>query len=317
MPHEDPKREAGVSTSDTNYVQYNVGNCSVVVSDDYVVKSLLGTGSYGVVVEAQRVGQQAAEEEEIFAIKKLRLGEQGDTLDERLQTMERVLREVKLLAHFDHYTIVALHDIILPREHDLDLCYVMDLMSTDLGCILHPQLSTADYVRITPSADCGATFDDKNVLIEVAAGSAAETAGFAPFVGRRALVIENRLRFFTNSSQYRISAQKITHGTAPNSIQIGFEPEKQEFGMFSIKTIMWSLLEAFSVIHACGVIHRDAKPQNILLSYDGIVKLCDFGLARELDNDATLTTYVETRWYRAPELLVESKKYDSKVRPLS
>ena len=54
------------------------------------------------------------------------------------------------------------------------------------------------------------------------------------------------------------------------------------------------------------VIHRDLKPANILLSEEGVVKLCDFGFARTIrpSDTADYTQYVVTRWYRPPELLV-------------
>lgn len=59
------------------------------------------------------------------------------------------------------------------------------------------------------------------------------------------------------------------------------------------------------------IIHRDVKPENILVSKSGIVKLCDFGFARTLaaGPGEAYTDYVATRWYRAPELLVGDTKY--------
>ena len=55
--------------------------------------------------------------------------------------------------------------------------------------------------------------------------------------------------------------------------------------------------------------HRDVKPENILISEDETVRLCDFGFARstEVDADSDMSgfsNYVATRWYRSPELLV-------------
>jgi serine/threonine protein kinase len=62
--------------------------------------------------------------------------------------------------------------------------------------------------------------------------------------------------------------------------------------------------------------HRDIKPENFLLvkvtgSERELLKLADFGLARSLkDKSTTLTEYVSTRWYRAPEIVLQSKIYN-------
>lgn len=56
--------------------------------------------------------------------------------------------------------------------------------------------------------------------------------------------------------------------------------------------------------------HRDVKPENVLVSPNGIVKLCDFGFARYITgSNESCTDYVATRWYRAPELLIGDTKY--------
>ena len=60
-------------------------------------------------------------------------------------------------------------------------------------------------------------------------------------------------------------------------------------------------------------IHRDVKPENILLTKDCVVKLCDFGFARTLNPGENYTDYVATRWYRAPELLVGDTQYGPAV----
>ena len=50
-----------------------------------------------------------------------------------------------------------------------------------------------------------------------------------------------------------------------------------------IKTILWNLLHAMKYLHEANVIHRDLKPANILLNEDCTIKICDFGLARVVD----------------------------------
>ena len=65
-------------------------------------------------------------------------------------------------------------------------------------------------------------------------------------------------------------------------------------------------------MHKNGFFHRDLKPENLLMS-GPIVKICDFGLAREIRSRPPFTDYVSTRWYRAPELLLRSTNYNSPV----
>ena len=64
-------------------------------------------------------------------------------------------------------------------------------------------------------------------------------------------------------------------------------------------------------MHSKQVMHRDVKPENLLISKNKIVKLCDFGFARGIkpERNFQYTDYVSTRWYRAPELLVGDASY--------
>jgi len=93
------------------------------------------------------------------------------------------------------------------------------------------------------------------------------------------------------------------------------ELEKHPKGvpMPTTKSIIWQTLQAVNYCHVHNCIHRDVKPENILLTKDGVVKLCDFGFARVFTPGDNFTDYVATRWYRAPELLVGDTQYGPKV----
>ena len=72
------------------------------------------------------------------------------------------------------------------------------------------------------------------------------------------------------------------------------------------------LVKAVSYVHENNILHRDIKPSNILYK-DNVLKLCDFGSARKIDecelNNYGWTSYITTRWYRAPELFLPFTKY--------
>ena len=105
----------------------------------------------------------------------------------------------------------------------------------------------------------------------------------------------------------------------------------------SVKSILYQILSGLSHIHAHQFFHRDIKPENILVStsaphdtattfrrYSAMItppstppsytiKIADFGLARETNSPHPYTTYVSTRWYRAPEVLLRAGAYSAPV----
>lgn len=105
----------------------------------------------------------------------------------------------------------------------------------------------------------------------------------------------------------------------------------------SVKSILVQILSGLEHIHQREFFHRDIKPENILVStsqqndashpfrrYSAMmtppstppvytIKIADFGLARETHSKLPYTTYVSTRWYRAPEVLLRAGEYSAPV----
>ena len=77
-----------------------------------------------------------------------------------------------------------------------------------------------------------------------------------------------------------------------------------------VKNYTHQLIKGLEFCHIRGVMHRDLKPQNILISRDGKLKLADFGLARAFVPPIRPFTHeVVTLWYRPPEILLGCKTY--------
>ncbi|KZT27846.1 Pkinase-domain-containing protein, partial [Neolentinus lepideus HHB14362 ss-1] len=85
-----------------------------------------------------------------------------------------------------------------------------------------------------------------------------------------------------------------------------------------VQYFLYQILRGMKYIHSASVVHRDLKPGNLLVNADCELKICDFGLARGFEhhpdgNQTQLTEYVATRWYRAPELMLAFKQYNTAI----
>jgi len=89
-----------------------------------------------------------------------------------------------------------------------------------------------------------------------------------------------------------------------------------------VRYLIYQLLCSVNYLHSGGILHRDIKPQNLLVNDDNTLKLCDMGLACYVPHAATLPAdaqhtqhtqqmepHVQTRWYRAPEVVLLDPHY--------
>ena len=153
--------------------------------------------------------------------------------------------------------------------------------------------------------------------------------------------IENMDRIFLVMEFMELDMKKLIQTDAP-----------QNFDHSHLVTIFYNLLCAVNYLHSAGVMHRDLKPGNVLMDGQCFVKICDFGMARTVpsekqiqledgkgnntmskqstaDSDGIVTNekkmashmkdqrrlsmMIQTRWYRAPEVILLEKDYDSQI----
>ena len=81
-----------------------------------------------------------------------------------------------------------------------------------------------------------------------------------------------------------------------------------------VKSYLYQILLAIKYCHSKRILHRDLKPQNLLIDKNGIIKVGDFGLARAFGIPIkTLTHEILTLWYRAPEILLGQREYSTPI----
>jgi len=89
---------------------------------------------------------------------------------------------------------------------------------------------------------------------------------------------------------------------------------KKNMHKMLIKSYLYQLLKGICFCHQHRVLHRDLKPQNLLIDRKGNLKIGDFGLARAVGIPLrTYTHEVVTLWYRAPEILLGGRQYSTPV----
>ncbi|KAJ7834097.1 kinase-like protein [Mycena leptocephala] len=142
-------------------------------------------------------------------------------------------------------------------------------------------------------------------------------------LAKRALREITLLRHFTGHANITglIDAKMISPES--NEIYIFMEPMEADLHQIiksgqtltgeHVQYFVYQILRGMKFVHSASVIHRDLKPGNLLVNADCELKICDFGLSRGFENASHLTEYVATRWYRAPEIMLGFREYDTAI----
>ena len=108
------------------------------------------------------------------------------------------------------------------------------------------------------------------------------------------------LEAFENEKYYFIIMENVIGGSLLNAInKMGKFPESLA------KKIFKQLIETVKYIHSKGIVHRDIKPDNILLNLNNNIKICDFGVSKEIKNGVLLSDSCGTPAFIAPEILLD------------
>ncbi|MBA0611154.1 hypothetical protein Godav_011857, partial [Gossypium davidsonii] len=86
-----------------------------------------------------------------------------------------------------------------------------------------------------------------------------------------------------------------------------------DYAVLLLQYFLYQILRGLKYVHSANVLHRDLKPSNLFLNANCDLKIGDFGLARTTSETDFMTEYVVTRWYRAPELLLNCSEYTAAI----
>lgn len=124
--------------------------------------------------------------------------------------------------------------------------------------------------------------------------------------------------FFTHiSPQDGKVYQHLAMECLPETLQIEisrYASNKLELPIKHVKLYSYQIARGMLYLHAFGICHRDIKPSNILVDpTTGVLKICDFGSAKKLEQSQPSISYICSRFYRAPELIVGCTQYTTQI----
>jgi serine/threonine protein kinase len=129
--------------------------------------------------------------------------------------------------------------------------------------------------------------------------------------------VEMRQSFYTNGDKPDEVYLNVVMDYIPDTayrVMKQYLKMKQMVPNLIVKLYSYQLLRSIAYIHAKGICHRDIKPQNILCDMSShVLKLCDFGSAKQLVQGEPNVSYICSRYYRAPELIFGNQNYTTSI----
>ncbi|CAR26842.1 hypothetical protein ZYGR_0I01140 [Zygosaccharomyces rouxii] len=124
--------------------------------------------------------------------------------------------------------------------------------------------------------------------------------------------------FFTHvSPQDGKVYQHLAMECLPETLQIEigrYASNKLELPLKHVKLYSYQIARGMLYLHAFGICHRDIKPSNVLVDPGtGALKICDFGSAKKLEQNQPSISYICSRFYRAPELIIGCTQYTTQI----
>lgn len=124
--------------------------------------------------------------------------------------------------------------------------------------------------------------------------------------------------FFTHTSPKDNKVyQHLAMECLPETLQIEinrYTSNNLQLAIKHVKLYSYQIARGMLYLHALGICHRDIKPSNILVDpKTGVLKICDFGSAKRLEPNQPSISYICSRFYRAPELILGSTQYTTQV----
>ncbi|ODV61117.1 serine/threonine/tyrosine protein kinase MCK1 [Ascoidea rubescens DSM 1968] len=128
-----------------------------------------------------------------------------------------------------------------------------------------------------------------------------------------------QLKFFFNykAPQDNKIYQHLVMECLPESLQLEihrYTSNRRYLPQSHLKIYSFQIARAMLYLHGLDICHRDIKPSNILVDPStGILKICDFGSSKRLESDQPSVSYICSRFYRAPELIVGCQYYSTQI----